>query len=254
MKKTISTILLALLCLATATAAVTEQQADQVISRLKEIYASPFLEATFKDLVFFKDFRKFEKRAYIEEKSLFFRITLEKGLLNAKETTSDSLALILCHEVGHALGGAPFKKSKTIDQSGETITTMSWSSAEGQADYYATSICMKKYFENDYNSDFLHEKNIPSVVEVKCLRFQDKEKENICKRTALAILPALEIINDSKTPISFSTPDQTNSEATLLSYPSLQCRLDTYLNGAAGDERPRCWYLPGNEGNASWKF
>ncbi len=254
MKKILLLIILTTLSLSNY-ASISESEADRVIERFKTIFSSPFLEATFKDLVFVKDFRKFEKRAYIEEKSLFFRVTIERGLIDARETTSDSFALILCHELGHAMGGAPYKKSKTMDQFGETITTVSWSSAEGQADYYATSSCMKKYLEEEDNGDFLQNADIPDSLIDRCSQnTQDPLGQAICIRSALAIIPALTIINPNKDSLSFSTPDQNLSDSTLLGYPTLQCRMDTYLHGATGEEKPRCWYLPGHDGNASWKF
>ncbi len=254
MKKILLSIFLTLLSFQNF-AAITEAEADRVIEKFKNTFSSPFLEATYKDLVFVKDFKKWEKRAYIEEKSLFFRITIEKGLIVARETTSDSFALILCHELGHAMGGAPYKKSKTIDNAGETVTTISWSSAEGQADYFATSSCMRRYLESEYNRDYLQDQKISEDITARCSKnYNALEDQAICIRSALAIAPALQMINQNQSALSFATPDQTSVEATLLGYPSLQCRMDTYLNGATGEERPSCWYLPGHEGNASWKF
>ena len=38
------------------------------------------------------------------------------------------------------------------------------------------------------------------------------------------------------------TPDDSVVEATNLSYPTPQCRFDTYMAGLKGELRPRCWY------------
>ncbi len=254
MKIALTTILLSLITF-NSYAAISESELDTVINRFKDIYSSSFLEATYKDLIFFKDFRKKEVRAYIEQKSLFYRITLEKGLIDAPEMTSDAAALIICHELGHALGGDPVKKTKTFNNQGEEITDYNWASAEGQSDYYATSVCMKKYFEGDYNTDYLWGKEIPNIILNRCSQsYTDEEDVAICIRTALAIPTVTEVINRNNEAISLLTPDLTESETTLLSYPALQCRMDTYFNGALGLERPRCWYKPGHSGNASWKF
>jgi hypothetical protein len=51
------------------------------------------------------------------------------GMLNHNEMNSDVLQLLLCHELGHFLGGPPLK-SRT-----------GWSSTEGQADYFSGRKC-----------------------------------------------------------------------------------------------------------------
>ena len=46
----------------------------------------------------------------------------------------EQFLFIYCHELGHFIGGAPFKKNP-----GST-----WASTEGQADYWATSVCLRR--------------------------------------------------------------------------------------------------------------
>lgn len=54
------------------------------------------------------------------------------GFARFQGITTKAFAAILCHEIGHHLGGAP------------TYTGMSWASVEGQSDYYATRDCMRR--------------------------------------------------------------------------------------------------------------
>ncbi len=51
------------------------------------------------------------------------------GLLTHSELDEDELTLVLCHELGHHLGGAP------------TAARNGWSSCEGQADYWSGKSC-----------------------------------------------------------------------------------------------------------------
>jgi hypothetical protein len=51
------------------------------------------------------------------------------GMLQHKRMTPDVLTLLLCHELGHFLGGPPLK------------SRAGWSSTEGQADYYSGMAC-----------------------------------------------------------------------------------------------------------------
>lgn len=53
------------------------------------------------------------------------------GMLNHSLMTEDTLLLLLCHEIGHFLGGAPTKSRG------------GWSSTEGQADYYSSYQCAR---------------------------------------------------------------------------------------------------------------
>ncbi len=53
------------------------------------------------------------------------------GMLRHRSMTPDALLLLLCHEVGHFLGGPPLK-SRT-----------GWSSTEGQSDYYSGEKCAR---------------------------------------------------------------------------------------------------------------
>ena len=42
---------------------------------------------------------------------------------------------------------------------------------------------------------------------------------------------------------NYETPDQTIATETMLSYPkTVQCRLDTYLQGTLQSKRPACWF------------
>ena len=50
---------------------------------------------------------------------------------------------MICHEVGHHLGGAPFMPKYYEDY------YLFRGSSEGQADYYATSNCLKKWFAEE---------------------------------------------------------------------------------------------------------
>ena len=50
---------------------------------------------------------------------------------------------MICHEVGHHLGGAPFMPKYYEDY------YLFRGSSEGQADYYAANTCLKKWFSGE---------------------------------------------------------------------------------------------------------
>jgi len=184
------------------------------------------------------------------------------GSARTPESTLDGLALIVCHEWGHLVGGPPFLRPDIA--------------AEGQADWFATRSCLKELWhddpdmnrnmalrpgtaedpapdeharalcgitgtlDGDHSGDAARE---PSPDALLCLRAQRASWAAMNMSTARRGNP----------PPSFATPDRSVATTTLTGYPSAQCRLDTMAGGAAaaaGDataERPRCWFA-GDEG------
>lgn len=67
-------------------------------------------------------------------------IQIMGGMLMHPKMGNDVLKLLLCHEIGHVLGGSPLKSRN------------GWSSTEGQADFYSTATCVKnlRFTETDF--------------------------------------------------------------------------------------------------------
>jgi hypothetical protein len=142
-----------------------------------------------------------------------FHLMILGGTARMKEMTLDGYAAIVCHEVGHLLGGDPK----------QTITGSDWASAEGQADHFSAAICLGKYFNSlgvvDSNSinkriekagfDFI---NLATKIET------DPKRKKF--QRALVSMRAVDhtIINQ---------------------YPSTQCRYETYRNPKT---KPTCWF------------
>lgn len=146
------------------------------------------------------------------------------GLARMPEMTPEGAALILCHELGHGIGGAPTKLN-------------SESSVEGQADYFATRVCLPKV---------LYKMPIKTIAPSDPLNLCKTEN---CKRIYVGIISELAVIqfNHPNQEASFEKSDTTivdtiNTNPTF--YPSNQCRLDTMVAGALEKERPRCWWSP----------
>jgi len=146
------------------------------------------------------------------------------GLARMPEMTVEGAALVLCHELGHGIGGAPTKLN-------------SESSVEGQADYFATRICLPKVLDKMPKTTL-----VPADPLNLC-------KTEICKRIFVGIISEMAVIQ-------FNHPDQASRfdkvDPTIVEtintnptfYPSNQCRLDTLVAGALEKPRPRCWWTP----------
>lgn len=147
------------------------------------------------------------------------------GFARHPAMTEELLLMSLCHEAGHFMGGSPRKSSGR--------------SHEGQADYYSALVCMKEMWKSEDNQKALHAIAIDPIVQEKC------KGEALCSRISMLGLSMsrFDALFSNDPPPQFSTPDKSRVKATNESYPSAQCRLDTYFAGATNGPRPSCWYL-----------
>lgn len=183
-------------------------------------------------------------------------IELIGGLARHPMLDRDAYAMVVCHEVGHHLGGAP----RALGYS-----------AEGQADYFAAAKCMKRYLQKAPPPSTPGGR-LPSRLEAQCISaYQDAKERAICRRNIRAALTLSRWFADTRdtAPTRLSVRDRSIRRTTLVhGYPSPQCRLDTMVAGAlcpvdpdamfADDDprpgactraagydreaRPRCWF------------
>lgn len=170
-----------------------------------------------------------------------FIVMIWGGFARVPGMTLDSLALVACHELGHRLGGIPRQDAPLPE----------WSSSEGQADYFAASRCLKKYFSRQDSIEAVSKINVDRNVRTRCMAaFSDDQDAALCMRIATAAKSFIDVTESLTTEphrVSFSKPDRTIVQTPLKNnYPSAQCRLDTFLAGALSDEssdlRPACWF------------
>lgn len=183
-------------------------------------------------------------------------IVLNGGLARHPLMTRDSFLLVVCHELGHHLGGAPKALRGNSGLRG-------WSSAEGQADYFATTKCLPLFFQSGIeNKTFEYDVDSNNLKQAlsKC-------RDNVCARVALSGLALSQVfaslVKGTPEP-SLLLNDPTKVSTTIYKHPNPQCRLDTYLSGANCDNgvevpfdlndpkigaclkdlgsRPMCWF------------
>jgi hypothetical protein len=191
-----------------------------------------------------------------------FEMIVYGGLARYEALSDDGLMLVLCHELGHLIGGAP------------TYKPFNTSSSEGQADYFSTSKCFKKITMNDDNKVIVGNQRVDAAAKSVC----DKQYKNAsdvyqCYRSSIAQLSlarVMEALGSLKVSLRFDTPEQLRRRLIIFNgYPTAQCRLDTLLAGSLCNKnpsellemelynkgncteaakevgiRPRCWYVP----------
>jgi len=140
-----------------------------------------------------------------------FNIMLWGGMTRMNGMNKSAYATIVCHELGHIIGGAPYS----------TMEGREWSSLEGQADFFAASVCLPRYFK----SIGVEEKLIKDRIEKSGYDLFIATK-NISSETRDQKLVRWEASKEE-------------AKSTLQYYPSIQCRYENYRNNSV---RPKCWF------------
>lgn len=233
---------------------ITEQEFMRISSELENIYA-PDVSARGGKLKVYKEWASSTVNAYAQREKDEWKVIMLGGIARHKDMTADGYALIVCHEIGHHLGGVP--RYDGID--------IGWATNEGQSDYYSVMKCLRRYWENADNTSAIAGKSVPETLMKAC------EGESLCIRTGLAGLSAANVFGSlawfGKKP-KFETPDTKIVKQTYAAHPKAQCRLDTYLQGSLCEAphesemttetegacheslghklgmRPLCWFKP----------
>ncbi len=202
------------------------------------------------------------------------RVTVTRRLLQNPRMSDDGLRTILCHEIGHILGGAP-RRNVPPEWDGPTAPDgLSFMSSEGQADYYATLVCFRQLVRGQNHKAVLTALgagDTDSLLADKCDRAHGNKTEDalICRRAVRGAFNMLQMIKTF--PIAIGAESGFIAGMTITdAYPDRQCRLDTFMAGAlcrtefvptsasfdfdvasvntcASDlaQRPKCWYNDG---------
>lgn len=153
--------------------------------------------------------------------------------------------LVLCHELAHHIGGAPYK----YDDNGK----IRWASMEPQADYFATLACIPEFvkmFPFWIEQNILSFELIHPALRSNCDNIYNNEYEfKLCVNISQAALNLAYIHHEYALPGETEGPvdplyeeDKIVIELDRNNYPSNQCRFDTHIRGALKLERPSCWF------------
>lgn len=214
---------------------ITETQYRGLINEFQIKYSMAVFKFTGKPLVIPHEWDSPYFAGFAIDKGAYMQISLWGGTARAPEATIPALAGILCHELGHILAGAP----------NQTLSGSEWSSTEGQSDFYAARDCLPEFLKEH--------PELLTTVEPEVLSVCQGHK--LCARTAQAGLDLVRFFNRFD-PIQIKTlsvlkPASASSHLLVNVYPSNQCRLDTYVQGAlcqleGSCRAPVCW-LPADQ-------
>lgn len=195
-------------------------------------------------------------------------IQMNGGIYKDSAITDDAQALGTCHELGHLIGGAPYKSN----------VPGSKMSSEGQADFWASAVCFKRYTKTYPITQVMTDLKVKQICEENyrknplghvgdCYRSM-KASESLSTFFANLVNEKKPEFNDQKGIPVISTHS---------GHPNAQCRLETFKAGylceidevvsknlqnniqemncqeqnSLVNKRPSCWF---NENFYSWKI
>lgn len=155
-----------------------------------------------------------------------WKIQFSGGLARRPELTGDGMSLIVCHEIGHHLGGFPFYAGSPLGGY--------WASVEGEADYYSTHVCARKLWRSQTEVNAAYRASADPVAKERCDQaYTSVDEQNLCYRITAAsesVIKTMAALMNKPVP-QFSTPDANVRTTTLESHPAIQCRMDTLFQG-----------------------
>jgi hypothetical protein len=240
---------------------ITEEEFMKISTELEQIY-TPEVSSRGGNLKVYKEWASSEANSYAQREKEEWKVILLGGIARHKFMTADGFALIVCHEIGHHLGGVP--RYDGID--------IGWATNEGQSDYFSTMKCLRRYWEKSDNAQAIAHQNVPETLLNQCGKsWKWNRDEALCIRSGMAGLSAANVFAslawNLKKP-KFETPDTKEVKETYSAHPKAQCRLDTYFQGALCEAsfleematetqgscheahgqtigvRPHCWFKP----------
>ncbi len=204
---------------------MSEEKFNQLIDQAEAIYA-PIVSSEGGKLEISRNWEDGTVNAYAQRIGQTWKVSMFGGLARHDAITEDGLSLVICHEIGHHIGGAPKKAS---------YWSNTWASNEGQADYFATLKCLRKLWINEDNAEIISKMEIPEKLTEACREaWADSADYALCVRGGMAgdSVARLFAALRNQEPSKFETPDMKIVDKTDDSHPATQCRLDTYFMGA----------------------
>lgn len=237
---------------------ITRADYDELIGKVLAYYA-PIVSAKGGTLEFPDDWDDNQVNGFADQDGNVWKVHALGGYARHPATNRDAFMFLLCHEMGHHIGGTPHYSPQSIP----------WASAEGQADYFGSLKCMRHMMKNEDNEAWLASTRVPQFLQDSCLaQFSSRFDQLLCMRAAMGGWAMTQVWEEGHGTFKFETPSTAVATETQFWHPENQCRIDTYLqaslcnvpahvdvdntdarigtcnrsSGQTVGARPQCWY------------
>lgn len=215
---------------------ITEKEFYNVVNKVLKVY-NTFFTAQGRSLKISASWKDQELNAYAAQEGKESWIHLSGGYAQAPYMSRDAYYTVICHELGHHLGGFPRKES-------------SFASTEGQADYYSTAKCMKVILKFDpQNRRIAESLKIPPQIKALCRKeHRTQDDYYVCLRSVKAaedygrMSYFMKNKKNPETVVNLLLRDTNITHKTFPYHPEPQCRLDTKLEGALCNLNERLYF------------
>lgn len=199
---------------------ISEEEFNEIIDKAERYYSRVIRTAHGKTL---KINREWDNSIVNASASQFWNewtVNMYGGLARRPEVTPDGFALVLCHEIGHHLGGFPYSSN--------------WAANEGQSDYFSTLSCARELWKDELDVNAAHRYQIPAGPKQLCDQVWGfEEDQNLCYRSMMAGKALADLLSALRhKTVSFKKKDIHKVRRTDHKHPAGQCRLDTFMAGA----------------------
>lgn len=219
-------------------AGITEAQFKAVIAKAVAYYG-PIIKDHSARLIMNSLWTDSTVNASASQMGSSWTVNMYGGLARRAEVTVDGFALVLCHEIGHHLGGYAF--------------TSAWAANEGQSDYFATQSCARELWKNELEENARARATVPTQGKTLCdLTWESEPDQDLCYRImkgSESISRLLGALGGSG--INWDTKDTSVVSRTNNAHPRAQCRFDTYRAGAVCNKTFDPTLIPGKERGSS---
>ncbi len=206
---------------------MSEAEFQQRIKTLQDLYA-PIVARHGGKLSISGDWKGEKPNAAASQRLGSWQVKTTGGLARRPELTGDGFSLILCHELGHHLGGFSIAPAQGPME-------RPWASNEGQSDYFSTQVCARKLWAPDFATNAEFRKIVSEKAQKKCDSvWVNTADQDLCYRILTAVESMIKTMSTlmNKPMPDFETPDLTVVPETSHKHPPVQCRMDTTTQGA----------------------
>ena len=201
-------------------AGLTEEEFNHVIDLTEDFYGPLLRDSYGVTITFNRLWKNDTVNANAQQRGRNWIVNMYGGLARRPEITPDGFAMVLCHELGHHLGGFPFVSG--------------WAANEGQSDLFATQSCGRIIFGDDAETNARYRNIIPTYPKNLCDEaWETEEEQNLCYRLMMASESTASLLGALRgNTVDFENTDLSIVTSTNDRHPAAQCRLDTYMAGA----------------------